>query len=136
MALAKVVLDGALLGRSGLRESRGSTKRTCKRRVLHADDTHVGSASSSALASHASGHLDLDGEVHGRCGRQTADADARDVLGDLCVLEGGGVGAARGGVDLGGQRAGTVLVDLVECHGDGAVVGGGGEARGGTDAGG
>ena len=74
----------------------------------------------------------LDGEVHGGGGGQTTDANAGDVLGDGRLLEGGGVGAARGGVDHGGQGAGAVLVDLVEGHGDGAIVGGGRETRRGT----
>jgi hypothetical protein len=76
----------------------------------------------------------LDGEVHGGGGRQTTDADAGDVLGNGRLLEGSGVGSAGGGVDHGGQGAGAVLVDLVEGHGDGAIVAGGGETRRGTRA--
>ena len=136
MPLAEVILDGPLLRRGALRERRTTTERSGKGRILHADDAHVARAASGTLASHASGHLDLDGKVHGGGSGQAADADAGHVLGDGSVLEGGGVGAARGGVDLCGERAGAVLVDLVEGHGDGAVVGSGGEARGGALAGG
>ena len=71
----------------------------------------------------------LDGEVHGGGGRQTADTDTGDVLGDGRLLEGSGVGSTGGGIDHGGQGTSAVLVDLVEGHGDGAVVGSGGETR-------
>lgn len=57
--LAEVELDGALLGGGGLREGGGSTKGTSESRVLHADDADVGCTTSSSLAGHALGHLDL-----------------------------------------------------------------------------
>ena len=56
------------------------------------------------------------------------------------LLEGVGVGTARGGVDVGRERTSTVLVDLVEGHGDGALIVGGWEtssltlARRGSDS--
>ena len=69
----------------------------------------------------------LDGEVHGGGGRQTADTDTGDVLGDGRLLEGSGVGSTGGGIDHGSQGASAVLVDLVEGHGDGAIGAGGRE---------
>jgi len=129
VALAEVVLDRALLSGSALGEGSGATERTGKGSVLHADDADVGGATGGTGAGHASGHLDLDGEVLDGGGGETSNTDTGDVLHDGCVLEGGGVGASGGGVDLGGQGTGTVLVDLVEGHGDGAVVGSGGKTR-------
>ena len=69
----------------------------------------------------------LDGEVHGGGGRQTADTDTGDVLGDGRLLEGSGVGSTGGGIDHGGQGTSAVLVDLVEGHDDGAIGAGGRE---------
>lgn len=132
VALAEVVLDRALLSGSALGEGSRATERTSEGRVLHANDADVGGATGGTGAGHASGHLDLDGEVLDGGGGETSNADTGDVLHDCCVLEGGGVGTSRGGVDLGGQGTGTVLVDLVEGHGDGAVVGSGGQTRGGS----
>lgn len=85
---------------------------------------------------HALGHLDLDGEVHHGSAAETANANAGNVLGDLGLLEGRGVGASRGGVDLSLERAGAVLVDLVVGQGDFAIVRAGRHARGGALAGG
>ena len=127
--LAEVVLDSALLRGGALGEGSGATEGTGESAVLEADNADVAGATGGTLAGHALGHLDLDGEVGGGSSGETANADTRDVLGDLCILECGGVGSARGGVDLGGERASTVLVDLVEGHGDGAIVGSGGETR-------
>jgi hypothetical protein len=76
----------------------------------------------------------LDGEVHNRGGRKTTDTDSGNVLGDGGLLEGSGVGSAGGGIDGSGQRASTVLVDLVEGHGDGAIISSGGETLGSTRA--
>ena len=78
------------------------------------------------------GRAYLDGEVRGGSSGETTNADTRDILGDLGILEGSGVGSTRGGIDLGGERASTVLVDLVEGHGDRAIVSGGGKTRGST----
>ena len=80
---------------------------------------------------HASWHLDLDWEVSGLGSGETTEANAGHVLGDLGILECGWVSATGGGVNLSGQWASTVLVDLVEGHGDGAIVGAGWEALGG-----
>lgn len=134
--LGQVVLDGPLLGSGALGECSGAAKGTGERGVLHADDADVGGATDGAGAGHASGHLNSDGEVHGLGTRETANANARDVLGDLSVLEGSGVLATRGRVDGSGERASAVLVDLVEGHGDGAVILGGGQAGGGSHTGG
>ena len=73
------------------------------------------------------GHLnlvseDLEGEVGVGRGGDTGEAEAGDIGGDLGGLEGADLGAAGGGVHHGGQGARAVLVDLVEGHGDGAVV--------------
>lgn len=71
----------------------------------------------------------LDGEVHNRGGRETTNTNTRDVLGDSGVLESSRVGTTGGSVDLSSQGTSAVLVDLVESHGDGAVVGSGRETR-------
>lgn len=78
----------------------------------------------------------LDGEVHGGCCGQSSNANTRHILGNGRVLERRWVGSAGCRVDLGGERAGTVLVDLVESHGDCAIVGGGGKTRRCTSTGG
>lgn len=135
MALAEVVLDGPLLCTCGLNKGNGASEGTGERLVLDLGDADVAGASNVGSAGHASGHLDLDGEVLDRGARETTDANAGNVLGHLGFLEGGRVGAARGAVDGSGQGASTILVDLVEGHGDGAVVGAGGHARGGASAG-
>lgn len=131
VALAEVVLDSALLGNGALGEDSRATEGTCQSRVLHADDADVAGTANGAGAGHASGHLHGNGEVHGLSSGQTANAEAGNVLGDLSILEGTGVCAARGGVNGSSERAGTVLVDLVEGHGDGAIIAGGGQALGG-----
>jgi len=80
--------------------------------------------------------LDGDGEVHGLGCGETANADTWDVLGDIGTLEGSGVGSTGGGIDGGGERACTILVDLVEGHLDGSVISACGHAGDGTLAGG
>jgi hypothetical protein len=134
VALAEVVLNSALLSGSALGEGCGATERTSEGRVLHADDADVAGTTGGTLAGHTSGHLDLDGEVHDGSGRETSNTDTGDVLGDSGVLEGGRVSSTGGSVDLSGQGTGTVLVDLVEGHGDGAVIGSGGKTRGRSSA--
>jgi len=135
-ALAEVVLDSALLGGRGLCECDRATEGAGEGRVLELGNADVGGAADGAGASHAGGHLDGDWEVHSLGGGETANADTWDVLGDGCGLEGGGVASAGGGVDSCGEGSGTVLVDLVEGHGDGSVVSGRGHARGGSNTGG
>lgn len=74
----------------------------------------------------------LDGEVHRGGGGKTTDTDSGDVLGDSGLLEGSGVSSTRGRIDGSSQGTSTVLVDLVEGHGDGAVIGSGRKTRGST----
>jgi hypothetical protein len=74
----------------------------------------------------------LDGEVHDSSGRETTDTDSGNVLGNLCILEGSGIGSAGSGINGRSQRSSAVLVDLVEGHRDGTVVGSGGKTLGGT----
>src|SRR5690242_1469135 len=69
----------------------------------------------------------LDREVHNGLSRMTGK-----VLNNNGVLESSRVGTARGRIDLSSQGAGTVLVNLVEGHGDDTVIVGGGETLGGT----
>lgn len=128
--LGEVVLDGPLLGSGALGEGSGATEGTSQCAVLHADNADVAGATDGAGAGHASGHLDSDGEVHGLGSGETANANTGDVLGDLSSLEGSGVGATGGRVNVSGERASTVLVDLVEGHLDGTVILSGGQAGG------
>jgi hypothetical protein len=134
-ALAEVILNGALLGASRLRESDRSTKGARERRVLELSDADTRGASDGAGAHGARWHLDSDGEIHRGSGRETADADTWHVLGDFSGLECSGVGSAGGGVDGSGQGTGAVLIDLVEGHLDCSVVGACGHAGGGSCAG-
>lgn len=137
--LGEVVLDGSLLGTRGLGEGSGAAERTGESGVLHADNADVAGATDGAGAGHTLRHLDSDGEVHDLRSRQTTNSDAGNVLGDLRILEGSGVLTTGGGVNLGGEGTGTVLVDLVEDQLDLAIVGtrghalGGGHTSGGLD---
>lgn len=130
-ALGEVVLDGPLLGGCALGESDGATEGTGEGGVLHAGNADVVGTANGAGAGHASGHLHGDGEVHGGSTRETANADAGNILGHLGLLEGSGVLATRGSVDGSGQGTGTVLVDLVEGHLQGAIILSGGQTLGG-----
>lgn len=87
-ALAQVVLDCALFGRSTLGEGDGSAEGTGERRVLELGNADTGSATDGSRAGHAGWHLDGDGEIHGLSSRQAANANAGNVLGDCCGLEG------------------------------------------------
>jgi len=127
VTLAEVVLDSSLLGACGHGECSGATEWASEGGVHETDNADVVGATGGAGAGHASWHLDLDWEVGGLGGGETANANTWHVRGDLCVLERRCVGTSGCGVDLGGQWAGTVLVDLVEGHGDLAAVGAGWE---------
>ena len=59
VALAKVVLNSALLGGGGLCEGSGATEGTGESGVLQANNADVLGATGSTLASHTLGHLDL-----------------------------------------------------------------------------
>ena len=71
-------------------------------------------AAGGALAGHALGHLDLQGEVGVGGEREALDTQAGNVLDDLGVLEGLGVCAARGAVDGSCKRTSAVLVNLYD----------------------
>jgi len=118
VTLAEVVLDSSLLSTCGHGECSGATEWAGEGGVLETDDADVVGATGGAGAGHASWHLDLDWEVGGLSCGETANANTWDVLGDLCVLERSWVSASGCWVDLGGQWTSTVLVDLVEGHGD------------------
>jgi len=133
--LAKAVLDRSLLAGSRLSESGRATEWSSKSRVLETNNADVVGTTSRSGAGHASWHLDLDGEVGGLSCGETANADSWHVLDDLGILEGSWVGASGSGIDLGGKRTGTVLVDLVEGHSDCTIIGGGWETGAGTSAG-
>lgn len=121
-ALAEVELDGALLGGGALGEDGGAAERAGQGGVVEANDADIVGAADGTLARHALGHLDSDREVHDLGGREPAEAEAGDVGLDRGLLEGADVLAARGRIDSCRQRSGTVLVHLVECHHDGAVI--------------
>ena len=126
----QIVFHGPLLRGRTLRKCHTPSKWPGKRTVLQPRNTHVARTARRSGTGCSSGHLDLDWEVCGGDGGKAANADAGNVLCYLRVLEGAGVGAAGCAVDLRGEGTGTVLVDLVECHSDGAVVGAGGKAAG------
>lgn len=128
------VLQSPLAGSGGLREGNSATEGAGGRVVAQAHDADVGGRANGGVAGGAGGHLHLDGEVGGGGGRDTGD-EAGHVLGDLGLLEGGHVSAARGAVDHGLEGAGAVLVDLAEGDVDGAVLVSGGHAVAGSGAG-
>lgn len=132
VALAEVVLNSPLLRSGALGESRRATEGTRKGGVLDSDDANVAGTTNAAGAGHASRHLDLYGEVGSGSPGETADTDSRNVLGDLCGLEGARVGSTRTWINISGQGTSAVLVDLVEGHSDSAIVGAGGQAGGST----
>jgi len=132
VTLAEVVLDSSLLGTGGHGEGSGATEWASEGSVLEADDADVVRATSGTRAGHASWHLDLHWEVGGLGSRETANSDAGNVLGDFSILERSWVGTSGCGIDLGGQWAGTILVDLVEGHGDLTAVGAGWQTSGST----
>lgn len=93
-ALLEAVGDGALASSLGLSEGSRAAKGTGSSTVGNADNADVLGTTCLAVAGHASGHLDLEGEV-GVCFQgETADAEARNILGDFGVLEGTGIGTA------------------------------------------
>lgn len=128
--LGHVVLDGTLLGSSALSEGNGTTEGASQGGVLETGNADVLSSTDRSLAGHTGGHLDSDREVHDGGGRKTTDSDTGNVGGDIGALESGGVSATGGSIDVGGERTSTVLVDLVEGHGKGAVIGSGGHTAG------
>ena len=128
--LPQVVLDSSLLSSGTLRECNTASKRTGKRTILQSRDAHIAGSAYCTRTGSSSGHLDLDGEVSSGDGRETANTNSWNVLCDLRVLEGTGVGATGCAVDLGGEGTGTVLIDLVERHGDSTIVCAGWETAG------
>jgi hypothetical protein len=72
-------------------------------------------ATHTLLAGHAGRHLDLHVELCAGGERDTLDAEAGDILGDFGALEGGLGGPARGTIDISGEGACAVLVDLGTC---------------------
>jgi hypothetical protein len=99
-------------------------------------NAHVASTSNGTRTCHASRHLHLDWEIHNGCGRDARNTDTWDVLGHLGGLEGSGVGSARSGIDHSCIGTGTVLVNLVDIHGDYSGVIGGWETDCGAFSGG
>jgi len=132
VALAEVVLDSALLGSTGLGEGSRATEWASESSILETDNADVVGATSRAGAGHASWHLDLDWEVHNGGSGETTNSDTWNVLGDLSVLESSWILSTGCGVDLSRERTSTILVDLVEGHGDLARVGCGWHAGCGT----
>lgn len=111
-ALLESVSDGALSGSVGLREGSRATKGTGSSAVADADDAHVVGTADASIASHALGHLDLEGKLGVGGQREALDTETGDVLGDFGVLESTRISAARGAVDSGSERTSSVLVDL------------------------
>lgn len=132
-ALGQVVLDGTLAGGGRLREGNGAAKGAGDGGVAETSDADVVGASNRSRAGSSSGHLNGHGEVHGLGSREAGNAEAWNVGGDLGLLESRDVLATRSGVDVGGQGASAVLVDLVEDNVDGAIIVGGRETLGGSD---
>ena len=127
-ALLEAVGNGALAGGGVLGKGGGAAKGAGAGAVADADDADVLGVADGALAGHAGGHLDLQGEVGVGGEGEALEAEAGDVLDDVGLLEGAGVLAARGAVDVGRQGAGAVLVDLAVDHADDAVAVRGGQA--------
>jgi hypothetical protein len=114
-ALLEAVRNGPLAGRRRLCESDRATKGTRGRTVADTSDAHVADARNRSVAGHAGRHLDLHVELCAGGERDTLDAEAGDILGDFGALEGGLGGPARGTIDISGEGACAVLVDLGTC---------------------
>jgi hypothetical protein len=94
-------LGSPFLCRRVLCKGRGSPKWPCTSRILHPHHTHASRTSNTPRTSHARRHLNCERKIG--CGEiRAAAAVSGDVLGYLGGNEGGGVGAAAGGVDAGG----------------------------------
>lgn len=111
-SLSQAVRNGALASCLALSESCGSAKGTGSSAVLNTNNADVLSILHFTLASHTLRHLDLEGEVGVGSEGKTLNTKAGNVLGDLSVLESASIFAPRLGVDSGGQRTSTILVDL------------------------
>jgi hypothetical protein len=111
-ALLEAVGDSALAGGVALSESSRATEWASCGTVADADDANVVSAADGSIAGHASGHLHGQREVCVGGQRETLNTETGDVLSDLGSLEGIGVSATGGAVDLSRQWASAILVDL------------------------
>lgn len=110
--LAEPIGNGAFASSGALGEGGGATEGAGSSTVANTDDADVFGTADLALASHALGHLDLDGELGVGGQGKAPNTQSGNILGDLGVLEGFGVGAARGSINGGGKRTSAVLVDL------------------------
>ena len=66
----------------GVRNLR-STEGAGEGAILEASDADVVNTSDGALAGHAGGHLDGNGEIRGGDGGEAADGETGNILGDL-----------------------------------------------------
>lgn len=124
-ALLQAICKRTLPRHGILRKRSRTTKRTGRGAIPDAYNAHVRGAADGAVARHTRRHLDLQGEIRLGREREPAHAQAGNILDDVGILEGVGVGAARRAVDGGRQGSRAVLVDLAvdEAH-DAVVVGG------------
>lgn len=98
--------------RRGLGEGNGATEGAGGSAIAYTCDADIVDTGDGSIASHTSGHLDLHVELGAGGKRDALDTEAGHVLGHLSGLEGGLLGTTRGTVDISGEGAGAVLVDL------------------------
>lgn len=111
-ALLKAVGNGSLAAGGGLGESSRATEGAGTGTVTDTDDADVVSSANGGVAGLARGHLDSERELGVGGQRQTLDTKARNVLGDVGLLEGSVVSATGGTVNLSSQWTSAILVDL------------------------
>lgn len=99
-ALLETEGKGALPSGLRLSESGRATEGSGSGAVSNTHNANILGTAYIALTSHTLGHLDLHGEFGIGSQRETAKAEAWDILGNLGGLESTGVGASRGGIDV------------------------------------
>jgi hypothetical protein len=118
MFLAQIVLNGSLLRTMRHRECGRASEGTGKGIVADSNDAYTCCTADCASAGHTSGHLYLDWEVGSSHGGKSSNADSGNILSDLSSLESIWICSTRGRIDGSGEWTSSVLVNLVECHGD------------------
>lgn len=111
--LLELVGNGSLPGSSALSESNRATEGTSSSAIANAHDADIGSTGNRSIASHTRGHLDLHVELSVGSKRDTLNTEAGNVLGNCSRLHGSLNSSTGCAINIGGERSGAILVDLV-----------------------
>lgn len=111
-ALLHPVDNSPLPGSSTLSEGNRSTEGTSGSAISDSHDTDIGGVGYRSITGHTSRHLDLHFKLGARGKRDTLDTKTGNVLSDCCGLHGSLIGSTRRTVNIGSERARTVLVNL------------------------